>query len=130
MSYLCRPHCSSFFLEDCGWWWVSGGKHTKHAGVTFEEINYFTTSSRKPYEEVFNMGSWLWVFLTPLYTPTTITVTIQGNFEDCMEGGICLVTAITPTCAHTYQSLFLAGRPYEFPHQRFRLPCVIRSESP
>ena len=32
-----------------------------------------------------------------------------GNFEDCMEGRIRLLTAITPTYAHAYQSICLAG---------------------
>ena len=43
-----------------------------------------------------------------------------GNFGDCTEGRIRLLTAITPTDAHVY----LAGRPFDFSHQRFRLPAV------
>ena len=33
-----------------------------------------------------------------------------GNFGDCMEGRIRLMTAITSTYAHAYQSLCLTGR--------------------
>ena len=33
------------------------------------------------------------------------------NFGDCMEGRIRFMTAITPTYAHAYQSICLAGRP-------------------
>ena len=47
-----------------------------------------------------------------------------GNFEDCMEGRIRSLTAITPRYAHAYQSLCLVVRPFDFPHQRFRLPSV------
>ena len=47
-----------------------------------------------------------------------------GNFEDCMEGRIRLLTAITPRYAHAYQSFCRVGRPFEFPHQRFCLPSV------
>ena len=47
-----------------------------------------------------------------------------GSFEDCMEGRIRLLTAITPRYAHAYQSFCRVGRPFDFPHQRFRLPSV------
>ena len=47
-----------------------------------------------------------------------------GNFEDCMEGRFRLLTAITPRYAHAYQSFCRVGRPFDFPHQRFRLPSV------
>ena len=47
-----------------------------------------------------------------------------GNFEDCMEGTIRLLTATTPTHAHAHQSLCLGERPFDIPHQRFRLPSV------
>ena len=47
-----------------------------------------------------------------------------GNSGDCMEGRIRLLTAITPTYAHAHQSLCLAGRPFDFPHRKFRLPAV------
>ena len=43
----------------------------------FENINYSTTSSLKHHKEAFKMGSWLWVLLTLLCTPTTITVTTR-----------------------------------------------------
>ena len=44
-----------------------------------------------------------------------------GNFGDCMEGRIRLVTAVTPTYAHAYQSLCQTGRAVH--HQKFRLPA-------
>ena len=93
-------------------------------GSTFEEINYFTTSSLKPHQEVFNMGSWLWVLLTPLDTPHNYhryDTNNLGNFEDCMEGRIRLLTAITPM--RTKPSASQDAR-ITFPHQRFRLPSV------
>ena len=40
-----------------------------------------------------------------------------GNFGDCMEGRIRLMTAY----AHAYQSLCLAARMFVVPHQNFRL---------
>ena len=43
-----------------------------------------------------------------------------GNFGDCMEERIQLMTAITPTYAHAYHSICLAGRPLVVPHQKFR----------
>ena len=46
------------------------------------------------------------------------------KFEDFMEGRISLLTAITPLCAHAYQTLNLARRPLDILHQRFRLPSV------
>ena len=52
------------------------------------------------------------------------TTSSLKNFEDCMEGRIRLLTAITPTYAHAHQSLCLAGRTLDFPHQRFRLPSA------
>ena len=45
----------------------------------------------------------------------------SGNFGDSMEGRIRLMTAITPTNAHVYQSICLAGRPLVVLHQKFRL---------
>ena len=47
-----------------------------------------------------------------------------GNFGDCMEGRNRLVTAITPTFAHAYQSIFLSRRPLVVPYQKFRLPAA------
>ena len=47
-----------------------------------------------------------------------------GNFGDCMQRRFQLKTAITPTYAHAYQSLCLAGRPLVVPHEKFRLPAV------
>ena len=41
-----------------------------------------------------------------------------------MEGTSRVMTAITPTYAHAYQSLCLAGRLLVVPHQKFRLPAV------
>ena len=41
-----------------------------------------------------------------------------------MEGRIRLMSAITPTYAHAYQSLCLAGRVFVVGHQRFRLPAA------
>ena len=46
-----------------------------------------------------------------------------GKFEDCMEGKICLMTAITPA-NDTYQAICLARRPIDIPCQRFRLPSA------
>ena len=51
-----------------------------------------------------------------------------GNFGDCMEGRIRLMTAITLTYAHAHQSLCLAGRPFVFPHQRSRMRAVRVSD--
>ena len=48
----------------------------------------------------------------------------SGNFWNCTERRIRLSTAITPTYAHAYQSLCLAGRPFDFLRQRFRLSAV------
>ena len=47
-----------------------------------------------------------------------------GNFRDSMEGRIRLVAAFTPTYAHAYQSLCLAGRLFVVHHQKFRLLAV------
>ena len=47
-----------------------------------------------------------------------------GEFGDCMEGRIRLLTAITPSYAHAYQTLCLTRRPYDIPCQRFRLPSA------
>ena len=47
-----------------------------------------------------------------------------GNFRDSMEGRIRLVTAFTPTYAHAYQSLWMAGRLFVVHHQKFRLLAV------
>ena len=50
-----------------------------------------------------------------------------GNFGDCMEGRIRLMTVITPTYAYAYQSLCPVGRLFVVPHQNFRLPaCKAR----
>ena len=43
---------------------------------------------------------------------------------DCMEGRIRLLTAITPSYAHTYKTLCLTRRPYDIPCQRIRLPSA------
>ena len=43
-----------------------------------------------------------------------------GKVEDCMEGRIRLLTAITPSYAHTYQSLCVTGRSADTPFHRFR----------
>ena len=59
----------------------------------------------------------LWVLSTPLFTGTTRNFDAPGNFGDCMEGRIRLVIAITATDAHAYQSLCLAGRMLDVPHQ-------------
>ena len=40
-----------------------------------------------------------------------------------MEGRIGLMTAVTPSYAHAYQSLCLAGRLFVVHHQKFRLPA-------
>ena len=40
-----------------------------------------------------------------------------------MEGIIRLVTAVTSTNAHAYQSLCLTGRLFVVPHHKFRLPA-------
>ena len=47
-----------------------------------------------------------------------------GKYEDCMEGRIRFLTAITPSYAHAYQALCLTGRSADVPFQRFRLPSV------
>ena len=73
------------------------------------------------------MGSWLWVLLTPLCTPTKITVimrTIEGISMTAWKGASAFLTAISPIYVHAYQSLCPVGRPFDFPHQRFRLPFV------
>ena len=46
------------------------------------------------------------------------------NFGDCMEGRNRFMTAITPTYAHAYQSICLAGRLLVVLHQKFRLPAA------
>ena len=42
----------------------------------------------------------------------------QGKFEDCMEGRIRFVTAITPAYARAYQDICLARRPLDIPCQK------------
>ena len=47
-----------------------------------------------------------------------------GNFGNCMEGRTRFMTAITPTYAHAYQAICLAGRHLVVPHQKFRVPAA------
>ena len=47
-----------------------------------------------------------------------------GEFEDCMEGRIRLLTAIAPSYAHAYQALCPTGRWADTPFHRFRLPSA------
>ena len=61
------------------------------------------------------------------FTPTTITAvirTIQDIFVDCMEGRLRIETDTTPTYAHAYHCPCMAGCPFDFPRQRFRLPAA------
>ena len=90
------------------------------------------------YFEASSMGSSLWGSLMPLCTPTTITVTTfvdahihhrqnkhnPGNFEDCMEDRIRLMTAFTPSYAHAYRVLCLTRHQIDMSHRRFRLPSA------
>ena len=50
-----------------------------------------------------------------------------GNFGDSMEGRIRLMTAITPTYAHAYQSLCLVGRLFVVHHQKLHLLSKLDS---
>ena len=47
-----------------------------------------------------------------------------GKIDDCMEGRIRVVTAITPSYAQAYQVLCLTTRPTDIPYQRFRMPSA------
>ena len=47
-----------------------------------------------------------------------------GKFEDCTEGRIRLMTAITPAYAHAFQAVCLTRHPMVIPHQKFRLPTA------
>ena len=47
-----------------------------------------------------------------------------GNFQDCMEERIRLMTAITPAYAHAYRAICLARRPLDILCRRFRPPSA------
>ena len=47
-----------------------------------------------------------------------------GNFQDCVEERIRLMTAITPAYAHAYRAICLARRPLDILCRRFRPPSA------
>ena len=53
-----------------------------------------------------------------------LNVVNPGKFEDCMEGTIRLLTAITPSYLHAYQALCLTRCPSDILRRRFRLPVA------
>ena len=96
-------------------------------GSTFEKVNCFTTSSLKPLLRSLQCGIVVNGVIDAFQNAHHYhrhNANNPGNFEDCMKGRIHLLTAITPRYAHAYQSLCRVGRPFDFPHQRFRLPSV------
>ena len=44
-----------------------------------------------------------------------------GQFEDCMQGRIRLMTAVAPACAHAFETLCFSGRPGDLLVNSFRL---------
>ena len=47
-----------------------------------------------------------------------------GSFEDCTEGRIRFMTAITPAYSNAFQAVYLIRHPTVIPHQKFRLPTA------
>ena len=45
-----------------------------------------------------------------------------GSFGDCMTGRVRFMTALTPACAHAYQTICLGMHSPGVPHLSFRLP--------
>ena len=111
-------------------WLMTWRKFERHATVTATPFTLFsrhgknlyyiadygtssnTTSSHKPRAGVSNMGSLCggifdaFVYALNHHRHNTDN---PGNFEDCMEGLICLMTALTPAYAHALQHLCPVG---------------------
>ena len=78
------------------------------------------------FSKTFNMELLWWASLTLVYAHNHHRRNVDNpvSVGSCMEREVRLMTAITPTYGHAYQSLCLVERPIAIPHQKFPLPAV------